>query len=134
MNVIYCPVKVPSTRVMARARYANAMVVFGLGFILSPLTWWNDLLVNVPIAWALASFWGGAWFKPAFIGFYWLTNILGLVMMHISGMSLMRRKSKLITRKSLLRPLIVATAYSFLFWLAMAFGAVKPIDFKALVS
>jgi len=52
-----------------------------IGFLLSPLSWWNDAFVNVPLAYV------GAWlisfvYKPgfavAFVFWYWITNILGL--------------------------------------------------------
>lgn len=56
-----------------------------IGFLLSPLSWWNDLFVNVPLALSFA--WVVAWFyRPAFeaalIVGYWLTNLLGFVLMH----------------------------------------------------
>jgi len=46
-----------------------------IGFMLSPLSWWNDLFVNVPLAIAFA--WLVSWFhKPAFTAAlvlgYWL--------------------------------------------------------------
>jgi hypothetical protein len=55
------------------------------GFILSPLSWWNDLLVNVPIAYAfsyLFSLVSKSLFLPSFVMGYWITNILGFVLMH----------------------------------------------------
>lgn len=56
-----------------------------LGFILSPLSWWNDLIVNVPLAylfsWPFALI-DEALFLPAFILGYWLTNISGLILLH----------------------------------------------------
>ena len=34
------------------------------GFLLSPLSWWNDLVINIPLAlgfaWAVSYFWHGA--------------------------------------------------------------------------
>ena len=33
-----------------------------IGFLLSPLSWWNDLLVNIPLAVAFA--WVVSWFYP----------------------------------------------------------------------
>lgn len=56
-----------------------------VGFLLSPLSWWNDLLINVPLAYLVA--WPVAWlhpalFWPAFVVGYWLTNVLGLWLLH----------------------------------------------------
>ena len=56
-----------------------------IGFILSPLSWWNDLLVNVPIAYAFSypfSLVSKSLYLPSFILGYWITNILGFVLMH----------------------------------------------------
>jgi hypothetical protein len=55
-----------------------------IGFMLSPLSWWNDLFVNVPLALVFAWL-VGLFYKPAFeiawvIG-YWLTNVAGFVLM-----------------------------------------------------
>ena len=59
-------------------------VVALIGFILSPLSWWNDLFVNIPIAvgcgWLVALLHPPA-FGPAVVTAYWLTNLLGLVLL-----------------------------------------------------
>jgi hypothetical protein len=62
---------------------SSALVV--IGFILSPLSWWNDLLVNVPIAYVFSypfSSVSKSLFLPSFVMGYWITNILGFVLMH----------------------------------------------------
>ena len=67
-----------------------------IGFILSPLTWWNDLLVNLPLAF------GFAWIIGKLLSFvitvniylfltltavgYFLTNVIGFMMMHKGAM------------------------------------------------
>lgn len=56
-----------------------------LGFLLSPLSWWNDAFVNLPLAYLFAIPFG--WiskglFLPALVMGYWLTNVVGLVLMH----------------------------------------------------
>jgi len=56
-------------------------VVFALGFILSPLSWWNDLVVNVPLAYILSypfTILDQSFFLSAFILAYWFTNLLGI--------------------------------------------------------
>ncbi len=105
-----------------------AMIVFGIGFLLSPLTWWNDLFINVPISWALASLFGTVLFKRAFLVIYWVTNILGLLMMHYSGTSAMNKRAGPLMRHGLFQPLLIASIYSLLLWLAMYYGIIKPID------
>ena len=65
---------------MAWKRKVTGGVLAMIGFMLSPLSWWNDLFVNVPLALAFAWL-VSLFYKPAFaaslvIG-YWLTNVLG---------------------------------------------------------
>ncbi|MEM8605083.1 MAG: hypothetical protein AAGF24_14770 [Cyanobacteria bacterium P01_H01_bin.121] len=63
-------------------------IILGLGYLLSPLSWWNDLVFNFPIAaafgWCIARL-QPEWFWPATIVGYWLSNILGIVMMQIGA-------------------------------------------------
>jgi len=56
-----------------------------VGFVLSPLSWWNDLFVNVPLAYVFSlpfTLIDEALYLPSFVVGYWLSNILGLVMLH----------------------------------------------------
>ncbi|PSN17593.1 hypothetical protein C7271_16945 [filamentous cyanobacterium CCP5] len=56
----------------------------GLGYMLSPLSWWNDLFFNLPIAYGFAygvTWWYPDWFGPAIVLGYWLSNVLGFVLM-----------------------------------------------------
>ena len=67
-----------------KVRKAYGGVLFLVGYILSPLSFWNDLLVNIPLAY-LMTFWVGYFWPqlmlPAFILGYWITNLLGFVAM-----------------------------------------------------
>jgi hypothetical protein len=70
-------------RRLFRIALGSATVI--IGFILSPVSWWNDLFVNVPLAYLLSypfSLINSALFLPSFIFCYWLTNILGFILMH----------------------------------------------------
>ena len=56
-----------------------------VGYLLSPFSAWNDLYVNLPIAYGLASLVGlidRRWFSGALIASYWFTNVAGLIMLH----------------------------------------------------
>ena len=79
-----------------------------IGFLLSPLSWWNDLFVNVPLALAFA--WLVSWLWPAAFGVsfvvgYWLTNILGLVLMQKGAQQALAEQPEPYTRRALLRDL-----------------------------
>jgi hypothetical protein len=77
-------------------------VIGVIGFILSPLTWWNDLFVNVPLSYAFAYLIGSLLrlfvliskdlFINLFMVGYFLTNLIGLLMMHYSVFGVRRGK------------------------------------------
>ena len=107
-----------------------------IGYMLSPLSWWNDLFVNVPLALAFA--WVVSWFyKPAFavslvVG-YWLTNVLGFILMHKGAQQVLSEKRGRYSRRDLLRDVGVSLLYTVLIVLLVKFGILKPIQsyFKA---
>src|SRR5437899_294656 len=101
-----------------------------VGFMLSPLSWWNDLFVNVPLALAFA------WlisliYKPAFeislIAGYWLTNVLGLFLLHKGGQQLLTGKDRPYSRRDLFRDIGVSLLYTALIVALLKFGVLKPI-------
>ncbi|NJL97972.1 MAG: hypothetical protein HC924_03665 [Synechococcaceae cyanobacterium SM2_3_2] len=55
-----------------------------LGFMLSPLSWWNDLIFNLPIAYGFGWLFGlfsPGWVLPMTVVGYWISNLLGILMM-----------------------------------------------------
>ncbi len=63
-------------------------VVAAIGFILSPLTLWNDAFVNIPLAAGFAylvTHTGLIGFGEGFILGYILTNIVGILMLIVGG-------------------------------------------------
>lgn len=69
---------------MNRLKYLRSSALIGIGYMLSPLSWWNDLFFNLPIALAFGyavSWINASWFFPGTIIGYWLSNVLGMVMM-----------------------------------------------------
>ena len=89
-----------------------------VGFLFSPLSWWNDIFINFPVAWFFA------WLPLRLISFvlpidksvfiiifiinYWITNVVGLAMMHYSGKKLVFNESKI----SLINDVLIAIAYT----------------------
>lgn len=52
--------------------------------MLSPISWWNDLFFNLPIAYAFGyvfSWFAEDLFLPLTIVGYWISNVLGILMM-----------------------------------------------------
>src|SRR4051812_10504401 len=101
-----------------------------VGFMLSPLSWWDDLFVNVPLALAFA------WiisliYKPAFevslvLG-YWLTNVLGFVLMHKGAQKMLTEKERKYSARQLLRDVGISLLYTILIVVLVKFGVLKPI-------
>ncbi len=91
---------------------AKRAVLFTVGYVLSPLSFWNDAFVNIPIAYAaaiIASLLAGpSVFPAAFFIAYLATNAAGLVMMHVSV------RGVKITPRSLAETLAAATLYTLL--------------------
>ncbi len=80
--------------VSIRTRVRGGLLV-GIGYLLSPLSWWNDAALNIPLAWICASLverlipFG---FAALFVAFYWLSNIAGFVLIHLGGKELFGAK------------------------------------------
>ncbi len=121
---------------MAWKRKVTGGVLAVIGFMLSPLSWWNDLFVNVPLALAFA--WLVSWFyKPAFeaslvIG-YWLTNVLGFILMHKGAQKIISDKQGRYSRRDLLRDVVISLLYTALIVALAELGILQPIEdyFKA---
>ncbi len=76
-----------------RARWWS-VVVMTAGFLLSPLTWWNDIFINLPLAialaWPLRWLWPGL-FEAGVAAAFVLTNVLGLWLMHVGARGLVKK-------------------------------------------
>ena len=87
--------------------------VFFIGWMLSPLTFWNDVFVNIPISYLCAALLVKvvkADFLFLVLVFYWLSNGIGILMMYSSGKSIIQDKSKRL--QSLVTLLITVVIYS----------------------
>lgn len=72
----------------------NGFLVF-IGFWLSPLSPWNDLFTNIPMAYAFGfifSIFYEPLFLPAVVVGYWLSNIAGFILMHYGYLGLKEDK------------------------------------------
>ena len=88
--------------------------LFAIGFILSPISWWNDAVVNLPIAYLaakLVAMLDQRLFLFAFVGAYWATNLIGLLGMHVSARKLLRQTEQKI---SLRRFFLISFLYTLL--------------------
>ena len=89
--------------------------LMSIGYMLSPLSWWNDIFFNLPIA--LVFGYGISWIKPdwflpgTIIG-YWLSNVLGMVMMQFGAVDMFVADEKRNTKRDLLIGFGSATLYT----------------------
>ena len=115
---------------MAWKRKVTGGVLAFVGYMLSPLSWWNDLFVNVPLALAFA--WAASLFyKPAFatclvVG-YWLTNVIGFVLMHKGAQKMLSEKQRPYSRTDLLRDVGISLLYTGLIVVLVKVGVLQPI-------
>jgi len=116
---------------MAWKRKVSGGIVAFIGYMLSPLSWWNDLFVNVPLAlafaWVVALFYRPAFAAAAVVG-YWLTNVLGFVLLHKGAQHALTQKDRKYSRRDLLRDLAVSLLYTALIVLLLKLNILKPID------
>jgi hypothetical protein len=116
---------------MAWKRKVTGGVLAMVGFMLSPLSWWNDLFVNVPLALAFA--WLVSWcYKPAFaaslVAGYWLTNVVGFILMHKGAQQMMSEEPERYSRRDLLRDVGISLLYTVLIVVLVKCGVLKPIE------
>lgn len=116
---------------MAWKRKLTAGMVTFIGFMLSPLSWWNDLFVNIPLAvafaWVVSFFYRPAFEASVILG-YWLSNVLGFVLMHKGAQAMISDKSKPYSRRELLRDLAISLAYTALIILLIFLGVLQPVQ------
>jgi hypothetical protein len=114
---------------MAWKRKISGGILATIGFLLSPLSWWNDAFVNIPLAllfaWLVSFF-----YKPAFtislILGYWLTNVLGFVLMHKGARQIVSKEPSAGTRRELLTDIIVSLVYTVVIIVLVKMGVLKP--------
>jgi hypothetical protein len=118
-------------RSLAWKRKLTGGIMAVLGFMLSPLSWWNDLFVNVPLALAFA------WlvslvYQPAFtislITGYWLTNALGFFLMHKGAQTFLADKQSKYSRRELTIDFGISLVYTGLMLLLIKLEVLRPID------
>ncbi|WP_339376947.1 hypothetical protein [Chroococcidiopsis sp. TS-821] len=102
-------------------------MVFILGYMLSPLSWWNDLFFNLPIAYFIGyvfSLFRTDLFLPFSIAGYWLSNVAGFLLMQFGATDVLSQ-SKRNFKKDLLIGLISSTVYTVIILLLVQFGLLE---------
>lgn len=99
-----------------------------LGYLLSPLCWWNDLIFNLPLAYGfgyICRWFSASWFIPGLIVGYWLSNIIGILLMQFGAIDVIQTPSQ---PRNLKKDLITGVASSTVYTLVI----VALVHFKIL--
>jgi hypothetical protein len=114
---------------MAWKRKVMGSVVAMIGYMLSPLSWWNDMFVNVPLAllfaWVVSFFYKPAFTASLVLG-YWLTNVLGFVLLHKGAQQVLSSELKKYSRRDLLKDVLISLLYTLIIVALVKFGFLKP--------
>jgi hypothetical protein len=116
---------------MAWKRKATGGVLAFVGYMLSPLSWWNDLYVNVPLAlafaWVVGLFYNRA-FAVSFVAGYWLTNVAGFVLMHKGAHKILTENEKKYSRRDLVKDMLISLLYTGFIIALLKLKILKPIQ------
>jgi hypothetical protein len=111
-----------------KARFVKGGILAVIGWILSPLTWWNDLVVNIPIAYGfgcLFSLISESLFLPFMVAGYWITNIVGLFLLHKGVVTAVRKEERKYRRKDLMKDIGISMGYTALIVLLAQFNILR---------
>jgi len=116
---------------MSWQRLAGLTMV-GLGWLLSPLCWWNDVLFNLPVAVGFAKMvelWRPEAFLPAVLVGYWLSNVVGIVLMQSGMLRMLPGEHPPNSRKELTVGLLTSSLYTLAVAALVQVGWLKaPLD------
>ncbi len=97
-----------------------------LGYALSPLCWWNDLVFNLPIAYGfgyLCSFLSPDLLIPGAISGYWLSNVVGILLMQAGFLDVVQGQTgERNLKKELVTGVVSSTLYTGLIVLLLQFN------------
>ncbi len=103
-------------------RALPSLVLLGVGWLLSPLCWWNDLLINLPLAVGFArlvSVLNPSWWVPALVSGYWLSNLAGIVLMQNGALGLVKEEKKTQPAREVAWGLLSSSVYTLAILLAV---------------
>ena len=115
---------------MAWKRRAGGGLMAFIGYMLSPLSWWNDMFVNVPLAlafaWVVSLFWKSAFGAAWAIG-YWATNVAGFILMHKGAEQALSKVARSYSRRALARDIGISLLYTAVIVALVKFEVLKPL-------
>jgi hypothetical protein len=108
-------------------------ILAAIGYVLSPLSWWNDIFINIPLAYAFAfpfGFISQKLFFPMMIFGYWMTNIAGFILMHHGVKGVVSKTNSPYTNKEILKDVVISIGYTLIVVLFVKIGWLKfPLEY-----
>ncbi len=112
-------------------RVEGGVIAF-IGYILSPLSWWNDVFVNIPISYILSSLTilllPRDYFPILFIIYYNFTNVLGFILMHLGTERAIKGGGINLSKKTVVKYVVVSVFYTALVYILSILGFLEPIQ------
>ncbi|MCG2675895.1 hypothetical protein L6304_01720 [bacterium] len=99
-----------------------------IGYILSPLSWWNDFIVNIPLAYVFAFPFGllsKKLFLPMMILGYWITNIVGFMLIQHGVEDLIAKEKSKYTKRALKKDILISIIYTIVIIIFVKMGWLK---------
>jgi uncharacterized membrane protein HdeD (DUF308 family) len=100
--------------------------------MLSPLSWWNDLFFNLPLAYFfghICAQFSANLFLPCAIAGYWLSNVLGILLMQLGVLNVVQdQPQERNFKKELLMGLASSTVYTLIILLLLQFNILSTPD------
>jgi len=113
-----------------RRLWGGTLIV--VGYLLSPLCWWNDIVINLPLALGFGYLFSrpfpGALVPMTGLG-YWLTNVVGFVLMQQGAVTAVQKVDQGSNRQSLRNGLITSTVYTLAIVVLLQFHILDLPDF-----
>lgn len=116
---------------------SQGTLLVGLGYLLSPLSWWNDVFFNLPIAYGFAYLFNWLFtdsFMLLTVVGYWLSNILGILMMQWGSFDLFFEDRQSNLKRDILLGLVGATIYTIVIVSLVYFQVIETPEFLAVKS
>lgn len=112
-----------------RRKRVEGSILALIGYILSPLSWWNDAFVNIPLSYAIACvlvlFLPKEYFTLLFILAYNGTNVLGFILLHLGVETTVGNEVRL-TKKNIVKYIVVSVVYTLVVYVLAELGLAKP--------
>ncbi len=109
-----------------------------IGYLLSPLCWWNDLIFNLPIAYGfgrLIACLHADFFLPAAMVGYWLSNLVGILLMQFGTKELIGgEKEERNWQKELRNGLLSSTVYTLVILVLIHFQVLEMPLLSSIVT